>query len=161
MPVRKFELFNTLKNKILTCPYCPIIPNFDINLNIKIGCYFHPNSIYKYDIDHFFYYYNNLNSQICFYCGTNTNLLFDLYNAEESPYTCNNCLKHYKIDREQKEIYFNYKLLDIDNANRCIFHKKILNIFLIYVRIAFIQIGIILENISLIIHFVIFIKIII
>ena len=127
MPVRKFELFNILKKRILTCPYCPIIPHFDINLNVKIGCYFHPNSIYKYDIDDFLYYYNDLHSQKCFYCGTNNDLLFDLMEAEKFPYTCNNCLNEYKanINNDNDDrINMHSKLIDINNSNKCIFHNK-------------------------------------
>ena len=104
MTVRKFELFNILKNKILICPNCSTIPHFDINLNIKISCYSHPNSIYLYNIDDFFYYFNELNSQICFYYGiNNNNLLFDIVAAEESPYTsCKNCLNEYKTQLMKK-----------------------------------------------------------
>ena len=132
LQIRKFEIFNTFKNKILTCPYCPLIPNFDINSSIKISCCLHSkyrdfNNII-YDIDDFLYYYNDLNSAKCYYCDSPNNLLFVIIKREyyyreiKSLYACKNCINNYK-----KKYNENLRLIDINNVNKCLYHNKNLN----------------------------------
>ena len=133
LPVRRFEIFNIFRNKILTCPYCSFIPSFYINYYTKINCYLHSisesysdkyNNIY--DIEDFLYNYNDLDSTICYYCGTQNNLFFFLETEHDEIkllYTCKNCMNNYK-----KPKYKTVRLIDINNSYKCVYHNKNLNI---------------------------------
>ena len=135
LPVRRFEIFNNFRKKILTCPYCSLIPYFNINYYIQINCYLHSISgnfyeNYKniYDIEDFLYYYNDLDSPICYYCGTQNNLFIVVklkYEGNNIIYTCKNCKNNYYKTKYNKEFL---KLIDINNPDKCIHHNQDLNI---------------------------------
>jgi len=112
----------SLKNKILTCPYCPLIPSFKYEKNdeyessfFSIKCKIHGtykmNGCYGYMTD---FIYNDIDSAFRDFCGIKNNLYF---NKKELIYICKNCLNNLKYDTKDE-------IIDMNNIYKCIKHNK-------------------------------------
>ena len=121
--VKRYKNIN-FKNKILTCPYCPFIPYFEIIFRktrynycypiININCEIHGKL--HYEIDDFVNNYNELELAICNYCGKKYNLFFY---EKEGYYICKNC-----FDNPKNKYKIKGKLIDINNIYKCRKHLK-------------------------------------
>ena len=105
--IKKYKNNNLKKNRILTCPYCPLIPLFKFGGEhpIEIKCQIH--GIKKYDFNEFIINYNEIDFATCYFCGKNDNLFFC---ENEGFYICQKCSNNseYKINGQKinmKDIY--------------------------------------------------------
>ena len=113
--VKRYKNMN-IKNKILTCPFCPLIPYFYIyNDIIIIKCKIHKKIKYHfYEFNDFINNYNVLDLSNCDFCGTKDNLF---YCKEEQIYICENCMKDSKDNIKDK-------IIDMNNIRKCIEHTE-------------------------------------
>ena len=119
-PIIYFKKYS-LKNKILTCPYCPLIPSFNFKYEeyngyvFSIKCKIHGTyKIYGYCGYMNDFFYNDLDSAFCNFCGIKNNLYF---NKKELIYICKNCLNNLKYAKKDE-------IIDMNNIYKCIKHNK-------------------------------------
>ena len=118
-PIIYFKKYS-LKNKILTCPYCPLIPSFKYKEKNEGGffikcikCKIH-GTFKIFDFYGYMAIYNDLNSAFCDFCGINNNLYF---NTKELIYICKDCLNNLKYEKKDE-------IIDMNKICKCIKHNK-------------------------------------